>query len=111
MSTRPRYLRTAHIAGGQLIDDIAVQRAIEGDRTVALTLPERDHAIRMLHARGLNDAQIGDRLGCSGDLVLRARREHGLPANPNPDYIDWTAFGRINPVPSRARRHRKPTAA
>lgn len=111
MSTRPRYLRTAHTAGGQLIDDIAVQRAIEGDRTVTLTIPERDHAVRLLHARGLNDAEIGDRLGCSADVILRTRRQHHLPANPNPEHIDWASFGRINPVPSRARRHRKATAA
>ena len=55
MGTRlPSYLRTAHTQRGELIDDIAVTRALNGDRNAAhhLTQAERAEARRRWYADG-----------------------------------------------------------
>lgn len=65
-----------------LIDKSAVLRAVEGDRAVAraLTTAERTEVVHRLNRQGLNDPEIGDRLGCSAALVLKVRHAAGIPA-------------------------------
>lgn len=63
------------------IDQVAVERRTAGDHTVQLTREERLAAIERLHAAGLNDHQIADRLGYNARTVLRDRQHLGLPAN------------------------------
>ncbi|WP_141724131.1 helix-turn-helix domain containing protein [Micromonospora carbonacea] len=55
---------------GDVIDEVAVQRALAGER-VTLTPAERDHAFRVGLARGLAVHAIGKRLHLSGDTARR----------------------------------------
>jgi hypothetical protein len=57
---------------GEDIDEIAVERAIRGDR-VPLNRAERREAVRVLTARGLTEAQIAGRLGTSVAVVCNSR--------------------------------------
>jgi len=61
------------------IDEVAVQRALDGGR-VTLTLPEREAAITTLvRTTDLSDRQIAERFdGCWPETVLRIRKRHGL---------------------------------
>lgn len=54
-------------------DEIAVQRAMRGDRAVRLRPVERAEVVRRLTAVGLSATQIADRLGASSRTVVRAR--------------------------------------
>lgn len=67
-------------AGPDDVDEVAVQRAAQGDRTVKLTPPERREAIRLLHSQGLSDNAIADRIGAVGRTVHRIRQKLDLPA-------------------------------
>lgn len=57
----------------QLLDDVAVHRAMRGDRTVRLRKAERAEVIRRLVELGLNDQQIERRTGISSRTAWRAR--------------------------------------
>jgi hypothetical protein len=61
---------------GPDIDDIAVERAVAGDRSVKLNQQERTEAIRLLIGRGLTDSQINDRLGINRQILARLRDTH-----------------------------------
>lgn len=63
------------------VDEVAVLRAVEGDRSIRLTIAERREVVRRLCARGLNDGQIERQTGMSSRTALRIRQELGLPAN------------------------------
>jgi len=68
------------------VDEVAVQRAVSGAGTdrVALTIPERVEAVRILAARGWSDAEIAARVGVDPMTVLRDRTGHGIASR-------WTA--------------------
>jgi len=55
-----------------LLDEIAVERAMQGDR-VRLTGAERDEAIARLTARGVSACRIAELLGTSSRAVTRRR--------------------------------------
>ena len=63
------------------VDEIAVQRLTAGDPPERTTLGEREEAVRRLHAHGLNDRQIADRMHRRVLFVWRIRDRLGLPAN------------------------------
>ena len=54
------------------IDEIAVERAMGGDR-VPLTGAERDEAVRRLTSKGYSVRQIAERLGTTTRTVMRRR--------------------------------------
>lgn len=62
------------------VDEAAVLRRINGDRTVKLTRTERFDVVRRLNAQGMNDGQIEARTGIHRDQVSRDRNHLGLPA-------------------------------
>ena len=67
-------------APGGLVDEVAVQRAVGGDLSVALSVLERREAVRLLHRQRLSDGQIAQVLGLSDRTVLRIRQRLDLPA-------------------------------
>lgn len=75
-AARDRYARQQRD-----VDEVAVERRAAGDHTVALTRAERLLAVQHLHAAGMNDQQIADRLGYAARTVLRDRQHLDLPAN------------------------------
>lgn len=62
------------------IDDIAVERACKGDRTIRLNRAETAAAIDLCRRRGLSDNQTAGLLGITARTVLRVR--HGETATP-----------------------------
>jgi len=54
-----------------LVDDVAVERAANGDRSVRLNRPEREAAIRLLASRGVSPSRIGRVLGVQYQIVMR----------------------------------------
>jgi hypothetical protein len=64
------------------IDEIAVHRIMNGSLRVPLRSrsPERIEAIRQLADQGLNDSQIGQRVGLPGNSISQVRRRHDIPA-------------------------------
>jgi len=64
-----------------VIDNVAIRRRIAGWHRTPLNAHERRRAVRILHATGLNDAEIGDQLGYGADVVGKIRRGLNLPAN------------------------------
>ena len=62
------------------VDDVAVERAANGDRTVALNPAEVAAAVATCNARGLTDWQTGALLGITDRTVLRIR--HGKTTRP-----------------------------
>lgn len=66
------------------IDEIAVERAVLGDRSGPLTVAEREAAVRRLHRQGLGDGEIAARLDVGTSGVWTIRRRLGLPANAAP---------------------------
>ncbi|MFF2053845.1 hypothetical protein ACFVU2_19730 [Leifsonia sp. NPDC058194] len=66
-------------AGKGYVDEIAVERAMRGER-VKLTHPERQEAIKRLHARRWSDMRIGRALRISERTVLRNRQDMKLEA-------------------------------
>lgn len=64
------------------VDDIAVERAIRGDRPEHLTTGEREEIVRRLHRLRYSDGRIAEHLdiGATGVQMIRARLE--LPAVP-----------------------------
>lgn len=67
-------------APARMVDEIAVQRAADGD-DVALNPTERREAVRVLHSRHLNDRQIAARLRIADETAFRIRQRLALPAN------------------------------
>ena len=65
----------------QDVDEAAVERLVAGDVPERTTIGEREAAIRLLHAAGLSDPQIGARIGVSASCVYYRRQALGLPAN------------------------------
>lgn len=72
-----------------LLDEVAIARAMTGDRSVALTRPEYLKAVTRLNARGHSDAEIAEKLGKADKTIERARRELGLPG-----IEQWTISGK-----------------
>lgn len=68
----PKPYEDARIA----VDEVAVHRAIDGDRTVSLTRAERSEAVRILTDRGLSRFEIAERLGVTDRTVVRWRAVH-----------------------------------
>jgi hypothetical protein len=66
------------------VDEIAVQRAVNGDPPARLTQAEREAAVRRLYGRGLNDREIGERLGVQRAWAGKVRRRLELPARGTP---------------------------
>ncbi len=55
------------------IDDVAVERACDGDRTVRLNAAEMAAAVRRCEARGLSASQTGNVLGVAARTVAYVR--------------------------------------
>lgn len=66
------------------VDEIAVARTIAGDPPARLTQAEREEAVRRMHARGLHDRLIAERLGVRRAWASRIRRRLDLPAVGTP---------------------------
>lgn len=60
--------------GAPGFDEIAVDRAVAGDRTVRLNALERWAAIDRLDARGMSARQVAEQLGVTTRTVTRRRR-------------------------------------
>jgi hypothetical protein len=61
------------------VDDIAVQRACDGDRSIVLNRAEMHAAWQLLERRGLSAYRIGPILGVSWRTVVRWRQGHHRP--------------------------------
>jgi excisionase family DNA binding protein len=61
------------------IDEVAVERACKGDRTVTLNRPETAQAFHHLDRSGLTANQIADRLGVTKRTVERWRSGCSIP--------------------------------
>jgi DNA-binding transcriptional regulator YiaG len=61
------------------IDEVAVERACKGDRTVTLNRPETAEAFHLLDRSGLTANQIADRLGVTKRTVERWRSGCSIP--------------------------------
>jgi hypothetical protein len=80
------------------IDEIAVERAMDGDH-VTLTRAERDEAVRRLTARGLSVRQIAERLRirtgrASGCLAPGRRLRLAKPVRSRPTASLARPYGR-----------------
>lgn len=64
-----RHLRS--VPTDLVVDEIAVERAAGGDRTVRLTQVERDAAIRLMRQRGVSLHQISQTLGVQHKIIVR----------------------------------------
>lgn len=67
-----------------VVDEVAVQRAIDGDRAVRLNVSEREEAVERLARQGLSDRNIAMRLNITDRTVLRCRQRRGVESR-------WTA--------------------
>lgn len=63
------------------VDHAAVHRLMKGDPPEKTTLGDREEAVRRLHAFGLNDREIAERIRRRVLFVWRVRQRLGLPAN------------------------------
>lgn len=77
-----------------IVDEMAVQIAVDGLRTVRLTETERKLAVKMMAERGLWVSEIKERLAANGHFVCRALREAGYDILP-----DGTGCGHTTIVP------------
>lgn len=80
-SARGRVIHRAWEIGRTDVDEAAVRRLVSGDPPARTTLGDREEAVRRLHAYGLNDRQIADRLRRRTLYVWRVRERLGLRAN------------------------------
>ena len=69
-----------HLFDPDEIDEVAVLRALQGDRTVGLTAAEFHAAVWILTARQIGAELIGVWLGRVGRTVVRARAQRPLGA-------------------------------
>lgn len=85
VGTERTYLHasTTETCDGDL-DLIAIEHAMNG-QPVTLTPAERIEAARRLDARGFNPADIGKRLRCSRDAVIRWRDNNWRPPQSKPE--------------------------
>jgi len=63
-----------------VVDEVAVHRAMRGDRAVRLRIGERAEVVRRLVELGLNDQQIERRTGISSRTALRVRHADDVGA-------------------------------
>lgn len=80
--SRRHYIRGHQTNGGRRtadVDQVAVDRAAGGDRTVQLTPVERGAAVALLDRAGLTATQIALRLACTTRTVQRWRAHHRQP--------------------------------
>lgn len=73
------------------VDEAAIWRACDGDRTVTLTAAEKQEVVKNLHSRGYTNRQIAEMSGIKRNTAETIRRRLSLPANPAT--IDWTEYG------------------
>jgi hypothetical protein len=64
--------------GWDSFDEVAVERACDGDRSVQLSPDEMAAALTILEARGLSARVIAGRLGISQRTVVRWRNGYGV---------------------------------
>jgi hypothetical protein len=62
------------------VDEIAVERAVRGDRPDRLTVAEREQVVRRLHRVRLSDGRIADHLDIGATAVQQIRTRLDLPA-------------------------------
>jgi hypothetical protein len=77
--TAARKAKRGHPLGWDRLDEAKVVRALSGER-LPLSKTERVESVRQLHAWGLDDLQIAQRLGCDPRQVLRDRQLLNLPS-------------------------------
>lgn len=65
--------------GDDLVDDMAVELALMGERP-RLTPAERRECVKRLHRDRWSDGRIAETIGCDARTVLRIRDEFGLAA-------------------------------
>lgn len=64
------------------VDEIAVERAIRGDRPDHLTTGEREEVVKRLHRLNFSDGRIAEHLDVGATAVQQIRSRTGLPAVP-----------------------------
>lgn len=64
------------------VDEIAVERAVRGDRPEQLTTGEREEVVRRLHRLSYSDGRIAEHLDVGATAVQQIRVRLGLPAVP-----------------------------
>lgn len=62
------------------VDWVLVDRVCAGEKIDNLTIAERREVLRQLAARGMTDAEIGERLGKTKNAVGWLRARHGITA-------------------------------
>lgn len=74
------------------VDEVAIQRAVAGDKSVPLNRAEFARAHQQLHDAGFSAAQIADRLGVTQRSVDRWNNGHARPISRRPggDHMDTT---------------------
>ena len=64
------------------VDEMAVERAVFGDRPVVLTTAERELIVKRLNRLGLSDARVAEHLDIGRAGVWRIRNRLSVPAVP-----------------------------
>jgi hypothetical protein len=72
----------------EVLDDIAIDLAVQGRLRTTLSVPERHAAVTRLAALGHNDTEIAARVHVSAKTVLGDRKHLGIPAATN---NQWSA--------------------
>jgi len=92
------------------VDEVAVQRLMAGDPPERTRLGDREEAVRRLHALGLNDREIAERMRRRVLYVWRVRDRLGLLANQRGNarrgevyFTDHLASGRLKAIRSADR--------
>lgn len=83
------------------VDEIAVQRIVDGRHTGRVGYAEAAAATRRLAAAGYSDGQIAARLGYRRRSVVRIRVRHNIPAALTPRQ---NAYDRQHDAPNRPRK-------
>lgn len=60
------------------VDEVAVRRALSGDRPESMRRAEILEAIRLGHQQGLDDVTLGERLGMATNAVQHIRKRNGI---------------------------------